>query len=135
MFKLLRSCRIRGNLIPSRSNADNVGSRQTRQPAAPSFAREAFKTSRLADFASQKELVAQARAALAPFHDPRLDQRNDARAERWRRAAQRRLDSDLHAAAARRRIERAHKALQRAIASFNGDVASARVIGSGSRNA
>jgi hypothetical protein len=71
------------------------------------------------------ELDRIARAALAPLHDPTLDQRNDARAERWRRAAQRRLDSDPHAAAARRRIEQAHKALERAIASFNSDVASA----------
>jgi DNA topoisomerase VI subunit B len=71
------------------------------------------------------ELDRIARAALAPFHDPTLDQRNDARAERWRRAAQRRLGRDPHAAAARRRIEQAHKALERAIASFNNDVASA----------
>jgi hypothetical protein len=66
-----------------------------------------------------------ARAALAPFHDPTLDQRNDARVERWRRAAQQRLDSDPHAAAARLRIEQAHKALQRATTSFNSEVASA----------
>jgi hypothetical protein len=71
------------------------------------------------------ELDRIARAALPPFHDPTLAQRNNVRAERWRRAAQRRLDSDPHAAAARRRIEQAYKALQRAAVWFNSEVASA----------
>jgi len=71
------------------------------------------------------ELGRIARAVLAPFHDPTLAHRNNARADRWRRAAQRRLDSDPHVAAARRSIELANSELEQAITSFNKEVASA----------
>lgn len=71
------------------------------------------------------ELTRLARDALAPFHDPTLGQRNHSRAERWRRAAQKRLDSHPATMEARRRIDEAHKAVKEAIASFNSEVAAA----------
>jgi hypothetical protein len=66
-----------------------------------------------------------ARAALAPFHDPTLAQRNLARAEKWRRAAQQRFDSNPDALAVRHRIDDAHKTLKKAVASFNREVVAA----------
>lgn len=70
------------------------------------------------------ELRRLARAAVEPFHDPTLAQRNHALAERWRPAAQGRLDSHPDAIPAKRRIDDAHKELEEATASFNEATAS-----------